>query len=212
MSAPGTEASGSDALDAGATVPRLTLAVDCATSYLALALVDEAGRVAARFAADVGRGHAARLVPELETLTAAVPGWRERLARVVAGVGPGSYTGLRVALATASGLARALGAELGGAPTFAALAAGVLAPGEEAVVTLDARRGNVYAAHCRREPAPADAPDAAPVVAVLAGPAKLPAADAGSLAPGARVAPAGVPDAAALVAAALDGPPAAVYL
>ena len=82
MSAPGTEASGSDALDAGATVPRLTLAVDCATSYLALALVDEAGRVAARFAADVGRGHAARLVPELEALTAAVPGWRERLARV----------------------------------------------------------------------------------------------------------------------------------
>ncbi|HEX7041251.1 MAG TPA: tRNA (adenosine(37)-N6)-threonylcarbamoyltransferase complex dimerization subunit type 1 TsaB [Trueperaceae bacterium] len=188
---------------------RLTLAVDCATPYLALALVDEDGRVLGRFAAEVGREHATRLVPELHALTAGVPGWRGRLALVVAGVGPGSYTGLRVALATASGLARAVGAEVRGAPTFAALAAGVLAPGEDAVVTLDARRGNVYAAHCRRAPGPEDV---APSVALLAGPVKLPAAEAGSLAPGARVLPAGTPDAAALAASAAEGPPAAIYL
>src|SRR5690606_17213214 len=73
---------------------RLTLAVDCATSYLALALVDAEGRVVASLAADVGREHASRLVPELHAITNGVPGWRERLERVVAGVGPGSYTGL----------------------------------------------------------------------------------------------------------------------
>lgn len=193
----------------GSPRPRLTLAIDCATPYLALALVDEHARVLARFAADVGREHASRLVPELHALTADVPDWRERLSLVVAGVGPGSYTGLRVALATAAGLARAVGAEVRGAPTFAALAAGVLVPGEEAVVTLDARRGNVYAAHCRRLAGP---PDAAPAVEVLAGPAKLPADEAGGLAAGARVLAAGVPDAAALPASASDGPPRAIYL
>lgn len=188
---------------------RLTLAVDCATSYLALALVDAEGRVVASFAADVGREHASRLVPELHAITNGVPGWRERLERVVAGVGPGSYTGLRVALATASGLARAVGAEVRGAPTFAALAAGVLAPGEGAVVTLDARRGNVYAAHCRRLPTTSGL---APRVEVLAGPVKLPGDEAGSLAPGVRVALAAAPDASALVASASEGPPTAVYL
>ena len=127
----------------------------------------------------------------------------------MAGVGPGSYTGLRVALATASGLARAVGAEVRGAPTFAALAAGVLGPGEEAVVTLDARRGNVYAAHCRRLPT---ASGLAPRVEVLAGPVKLPGDEAGSLAPGVRVALAAAPDASALVANASEGPPTAVYL
>lgn len=196
-------------MNAQAREGRLTLAIDCATSYLALALVGGEGRVLARFAEDVGREHASRLVPELHALTAGVPDWRERLALVVAGVGPGSYTGLRVALATAGGLARAVGADLRGAPTFAALAAGVLAPGEEAVVTLDARRGNVYAARCRRAPGPADL---APRVELLAGPVKVPAAEAGSLAPGARVAPAGAPDAAALVTGASEGPPAAIYL
>ncbi len=188
---------------------RLTLAIDCATAYLALALVDEDGRVLGRFAEEVGREHATRLVPQVHALTAVVPGWRERLALVVAGVGPGSYTGLRVALATASGLARAVGAEVRGAPTFAALAAGALAAGEDAVVTLDARRGNVYAAHCRRAPGPAHL---APAVELLAGPAKLAAAEAGTLAPGARVVPAGAPDAAALAAAASAGPPTAIYL
>ena len=188
---------------------RLAVALDCATSFLALALVEEEGVVVARRAVEVGRDHAARLVPELSALTAGVPGWRERVALVVGGTGPGSYTGVRVALATAGGLARSLGAELKGAPTFAALAAAVLAPGEDAIVTLDARRGNVYAAYCRRA---AGTAGAAPSVAILAGPVKADAAEAGALAPGARVVPAGPPDAAALVGAAEDGPPAAVYL
>ncbi len=187
----------------------LTLAIDCATGFLALALVGDDGTVHGRFAEDVGRDHAARAVPEVAMLLGSLTGGRERVARVVAGTGPGSYTGLRVALATASGLARAFAAELRGAPTFAALAAGVLRPGEDGIVTLDARRGNVYAAVCRRDRGDAER---APRVEVVGQAVKLPAADAGELEPGTRVVEAREPDAAALAASAQTGPAAAVYL
>lgn len=191
------------------TAADLCLALDCSTPYLAIAVVDGAGRVLGRFAEDVGRDHAARAVGEVARLVDAVPGGRARIGRVVAGTGPGSYTGLRVALATASGLARALGAEFRGAPSFAALAAGVLAPGEEAVVTVDARRGNVYAARCTR--AAAD-PSRAPVVVVVTGPKKVVAAQVPQLGAGVRVREAGTPDAAALAVSEQAGPPVAVYL
>ncbi len=187
----------------------LTLALDCATPYLALAVVDGAGRVVGRFLDEVGRDHASRAVSEVANLLEDLPGGRERIGRVVAGTGPGSYTGLRVALATASGLARALGAELVGAPGFAALAAEALRPGEEGVITLDARRGNVYAARCERE---LQDEELAPRVRVTAGPLKVPAAEAARLGPGLPVHEAGRPDAAALAVSPQTGPAAAVYL
>jgi len=187
----------------------LCLALDCSTPYLAIAIVDGAGRVLGRYAQDVGRDHAARAVREIGRLVDAVPGGRARIGHVVAGPGPGSYTGVRVALATASGLARALGADLRGAPSFAALAAGVLAPGDEAVVALDARRGNVYAARCAR--ALAD-PSLAPHVVVVTGPRKVAAERASELGRELRVVAAGAPDAAALAVSEQAGPPVAVYL
>lgn len=187
----------------------LTLALDCSTPFLAIAVVDDSGRVLARFGEDVGRGHAARAVNELAALVGTLPDGRERVRRVVAGTGPGSYTGVRVALATSAGLARALGAELTGASSFVALAAGVLAAGEEAVVTLDARRGNVYAARCLRE---AGEEDVAAVVRVTAGPVKVAAAAASELGHGLPVIEAGRPDAAALAMSPQTGPAVAVYL
>lgn len=72
------------------------------------------------------------------------------LDRVIVGIGPGSYTGLRVGIATAQGLARASDAPLLGISSFEALAFGALAPGEEAAVALDARAGRFYFARYRR--------------------------------------------------------------
>ncbi len=72
------------------------------------------------------------------------------------GVGPGSYTGVRVGIATGRGLARAWGVPLGGASTLAALALAGLLPGESGIAALDARRGNVYAARYRRPEDPTD--------------------------------------------------------
>lgn len=98
------------------------------------------------------RAHASDLFPELERLLAQVGGSPRAITSVLVGLGPGSYTGLRVGIATALGLARGSGAALRGVPSGEALAFGRLKPGEEAVHLLDARSQQLYFAHYRRTP------------------------------------------------------------
>jgi tRNA threonylcarbamoyladenosine biosynthesis protein TsaB len=92
-------------------------------------------------------GHATELlglVDDVLEQAALGPGDVERVA---VGVGPGSFTGLRIGIATARGLAQGWGAELAGVSTLRALAAGADAPLVAAVI--DARRGEVFAAAWR---------------------------------------------------------------
>lgn len=89
--------------------------------------------------------HAEALLPALDFLLRAARVEREAIRGVVVGAGPGSFTGVRVAAATARGLARGLGVPLHAWSTLAALA--LEAGGERPVCAmLDARRGEVYAA------------------------------------------------------------------
>lgn len=74
------------------------------------------------------------------------------LAHLYVGLGPGSYTGLRVGLATAQALAFASGAELHGLSSFEALAFERLAPGESGSVAFDGRAASFYHARYRRTP------------------------------------------------------------
>jgi len=69
--------------------------------------------------------------------------WRQ-IERLAVGVGPGGYTGLRIGLATARGIAQASGAELVGVGTLRALAEPVV--GRAAAAVLDARRGEAFVA------------------------------------------------------------------
>ena len=98
--------------------------------------------------------HASDLLPRLAVLLTRLgvePGAGPLPLRALfVGTGPGSYTGLRVGIATAQGLARATGATLHGIPSFAALAWSELAPGEEGAVVADARAGRFYHARYRR--------------------------------------------------------------
>jgi tRNA threonylcarbamoyladenosine biosynthesis protein TsaB len=88
--------------------------------------------------------HAARLLGAVdEALAAAGVGWDE-VTRLAVGVGPGSFTGLRIGIATARGLAQARGLEMVGVSTLEALARGATA--EYVLAVLDARRGEVFAA------------------------------------------------------------------
>jgi len=94
--------------------------------------------------------HASGLLPALEALLCAEGLAPRSITAVLVGTGPGSYTGLRVGIATAQGLARATGARLVGVPSTEVLAYGALAPGEEGVVLIDARQGELYYAQYRR--------------------------------------------------------------
>jgi len=92
-------------------------------------------------------GHATRLLAMAdELLTQADISW-SALDVIVVGVGPGRFTGLRVGIATARGLAQALG--LAGVPTLRVLAEAALrsaGAGEGVLAVIDARRGEAFAA------------------------------------------------------------------
>ena len=129
----------------------LYLGLDTASTYLALALWSPEEGPLATFCEAVGRDHAKRLVPELEGLLERAGVRRNDIRGVGVGLGPGSYTGLRVGVAAARGLARGLGVPIMGRGSLEAMAYGELNEGEQAVVALDARRGNVYAGVFRKE-------------------------------------------------------------
>jgi tRNA threonylcarbamoyladenosine biosynthesis protein TsaB len=121
------------------------LGLDTATSSTAVALVRRDGWLR-EARDDVAPGerpqHAQRLLPlAAELLAAAGIGW-EAIEQIAVGVGPGGYTGLRIGVATARGLALAHGATLVGVGTLRALAEPVAARSTAAV--LDARRGEAF--------------------------------------------------------------------
>ncbi len=88
-------------------------------------------------------GHAAELMPAVSRcMDKAGIGWDE-LDAIGVGVGPGMFTGLRIGVATAHGLAAASGVQLRPVSSLAALAAPA---GEPALAVIDARRDEVFAA------------------------------------------------------------------
>ena len=94
--------------------------------------------------------HAESLLPALEFLLRSTHTSRRALRGIIVGAGPGSFTGVRVAAATARGLAHGLGVPLYAYSSLAALA--LDARGDDPVCALfDARRGEVYAACYQRD-------------------------------------------------------------
>jgi tRNA threonylcarbamoyladenosine biosynthesis protein TsaB len=88
--------------------------------------------------------HATELMPAVaEVMSRADVGWGN-LDAIAVGVGPGMFTGLRIGIATARGLARGSGLPLRPVSSLAALAAGIEAPLR--LPLIDARRGEVFGA------------------------------------------------------------------
>jgi len=133
----------------------LLLAVETATTALSVALLRGDALVAETTTCD-GQVHSATLLPALETLLARAGVGLGEVRAFAVSIGPGSFTGLRIGLATVKGLAFRTGRPVAAVPTLAALAAAVgfdggshdassgRAPGPVAAL-LDARRGEVYA-------------------------------------------------------------------
>jgi tRNA threonylcarbamoyl adenosine modification protein YeaZ len=123
----------------------LVLALDTATARITAGVVelDPDGPPVTLAARDgVGaRAHAELLAPAVRDALAEAGRTRRDLDAVVAGLGPGPFTGLRVGLVTAAAMGDALGIPVHGVGTHDAMAAGL--PGRVLVVT-DARRREVY--------------------------------------------------------------------
>jgi tRNA threonylcarbamoyl adenosine modification protein YeaZ len=113
------------------------LAIDTSTAACSAALFDS-GQCIARRDEVIGRGHSERLVPMLDELLEG-----RRADRILVGVGPGSFTGIRVGIAAAQGLAIAWNCELSGMSSLALLAAGAGAEGEIAVA-VDGGHGELF--------------------------------------------------------------------
>lgn len=94
-----------------------TLAIETASEACSIALF-EGGVLLAHEHRVIGRGHAEALVP----MIAALPD-KGRAARILVSLGPGSFTGVRIGLATARALGFAWGADVLGYPTLALIAA-----------------------------------------------------------------------------------------
>jgi tRNA threonylcarbamoyladenosine biosynthesis protein TsaB len=128
-----------------------TLGLDTATQVLSVAVTD-GGRPLAE--AEHGPGPAGRprhqelLLAEVEHCVAEAGGW-ESVERIAVGLGPGSYTGLRIGIATARALSQARGIELRGVSSLSALARGIgelaEAEGRPRLPVLDARRTQAFA-------------------------------------------------------------------
>ena len=93
----------------------------------------------------VSNAHGESLLPMIDALFARA-GWRPRdVGRWGVGVGPGSFTGVRIAVATAKGIAIATGAELVGVTALDAVAYGIEAGDDDAVASvLDAMKGELF--------------------------------------------------------------------
>ena len=102
----------------------MILAIDTSTAACTAALFDGTGECIGRRDEVIGRGHAERLAPMLAELL----GGREA-EEILVGVGPGSFTGIRVGIAAAHGLAIGWDARLHGLSSLALLAASAGADG-----------------------------------------------------------------------------------
>lgn len=122
------------------------LGLDTATSGCSAALWDD-GRVVARRAEPMARGQAEALVPMVEAVLADAGVGFADLDRIAVTVGPGAFTGLRIALAAARGFALAQGLPVVGLSTFEVLAHALPEherKGRTVLIAVDSRRAEPF--------------------------------------------------------------------
>ena len=118
------------------------LAVETSTLAGGVALLD-GERLVAEYLLDVGIAHSERLMAAVDRVLSDARWTMRDLAGLAVAVGPGSFTGLRIAVSTVKGLALALGLPIAAVPTLDAMAAAVPWASLPVVAVLDARKGEV---------------------------------------------------------------------
>jgi len=152
------------------------LAIDTASTLCAACICDgETGAELGRAVEDIGKGHAERLMAVIaDALEKADVGYAD-IGVIAVAIGPGSFTGIRVGVSAARGLALALKVPAYGVTTLSAIAqeARISHPNRRILASIDAKRDELYVE------------DHGPDGGLVSGPAIVAAADAASLLAGA---------------------------
>ena len=119
------------------------LAFDTSGAFCSVALW-RGGRVMSEAHADMARGQAETLMPMIADLMAEAGVGRRHLDAIAVGTGPGNFTGLRIAVAAARGMALGLGIPAIGISNFEVLMAAAGNPAERCLMSLPAPRDQVY--------------------------------------------------------------------
>lgn len=121
------------------------LAIDTSTDYLSLAVLDN-GKIVKHFHRYIGRNHSTLLIPSIDKLLKRAGLNIKKIDGFCIGVGPGSFTGLRIGVATVKGLAYTLKKPVAAVPSIDAIAGNAKSPNGIICVVLDAKKRKVYGA------------------------------------------------------------------
>ncbi|KQW31918.1 tRNA threonylcarbamoyladenosine biosynthesis protein TsaB [Rhizobium sp. Root274] len=123
----------------------IVLAIDTAGVDCAAAVFDtNSGKLLASISETIGRGHAERLMAMIEEALKSAGLSLKDVQKIGVTVGPGSFTGIRVGVAAARGLALALGVDCVGVCTLEVLASTVPATDAPVLAAINAHRDEVY--------------------------------------------------------------------
>lgn len=125
------------------------LAIDTSLNRVAACVMDDSDEEPLALESDVmERGHAEALVPLIDRVVGQVEGGVGSIDRVAVTVGPGSFTGIRIGISAAKGIALARDIPVVGVSTLAAFAAPLIVAGLDGVVAaaMNARNGQIYLA------------------------------------------------------------------
>ncbi|MBC2771504.1 tRNA (adenosine(37)-N6)-threonylcarbamoyltransferase complex dimerization subunit type 1 TsaB [Rhizobium sp. AQ_MP] len=124
----------------------IVLAIDTAGVGCAAAVFDsDADKMLGLVSETIGRGHAERLMAMIDEALAQAKLSLADVDRIGVTVGPGSFTGIRVGVAAARGLALALGVDCVGVSTLEVLACTAPETGKPVLSAINAHRNEVYA-------------------------------------------------------------------
>jgi tRNA threonylcarbamoyladenosine biosynthesis protein TsaB len=123
----------------------LILALDASTLVTTVAVARGNDREVLAEVSTTGRGASETLLPAVQAALDLAGEEPDSVELVLAGVGPGTFTGIRIAAATARALSAGTGMALARNSTLDALAAPALSCSSDVLAVLDARRGQVFA-------------------------------------------------------------------
>lgn len=123
----------------------IVLGIESSTPVASVALVSQEG-LRGEFTLNIGLTHSEQLLPLVDSLLSHARTTLQQVEGLAVSAGPGSFTGLRIGMATAKGLAQGLGIPLMGVPTLQAMAWN--RAGERGLISpvMNARMGEVYTA------------------------------------------------------------------